>query len=228
MQLRRMAAAVLSFALTAAPAAAQVQMTIKDGRVSLSAKTATPGQILAEWAKVGQTKIVNAERVTGSPLTLELTNVPEVDALDILLRSASGYLLAPRPVPVADASQYDRILILPMSSAPSPVAARAPATPPVFAAPRAFPQVPNFPPSTQGDDDQLERPNAPPNAPVQVVRPPVFNTFPQPQPQQAPPPPAPAPTSSVTAPAGVAVPGMVVPTPQPSGQNGANDTPDPR
>ena len=61
-----------------------------------SRKNATLRQILAEWARVGQTKIVNAERVPGGPMTLELTNVPEVEALEILLRSAGGYVLAPR------------------------------------------------------------------------------------------------------------------------------------
>ena len=49
------------------------------------AKDATVRQILAEWARVGQTKIVNVERIPGGPLTLELNNVPEAQALDILL-----------------------------------------------------------------------------------------------------------------------------------------------
>ena len=31
------------------------------------------GQILAEWARVGRTHVVNAERMTGGPLTLQLT-----------------------------------------------------------------------------------------------------------------------------------------------------------
>ena len=84
----------------ASTAAADVQLTIQDGRVSLIAKDATVRQILAEWARVGQTKIVNADRIAGGPLTLELTNVPEQQALDVLLRSVSGYSLAPR----ADAS----------------------------------------------------------------------------------------------------------------------------
>ena len=80
----------------ARPVSAEVQLTMSAGRVTLSAKNATVGQILAEWAKVGQTKIVNAERVPGGPMTLELANVPEVQALEILLRSAGGYVLAPR------------------------------------------------------------------------------------------------------------------------------------
>ena len=67
-----------------------------DGRVSIVAKDATLRQILAEWAKVGQTKILNGDRVPGGPLTLQLNNVPEAQALDTLLRTVSGYLASPR------------------------------------------------------------------------------------------------------------------------------------
>src|SRR5580765_814968 len=116
----------------ARPATAEVQLTMTAGRVSLSAKNATVGQILAEWAKVGQTKIINAERVGGGPLTLELTNVTEVDALEIILRSAGGYVLAPRRAETANASRYDRILILPPSAAvtTAPRVVSAPPPPP--------------------------------------------------------------------------------------------------
>ena len=91
--------------LGARAASAEVQLTMSAGRVSLSAKNATVGQILAEWARIGQTKIVNVERVPGGPMTLELTNVPEVEALEILLRSAGGYVLAPRQAGPANASR---------------------------------------------------------------------------------------------------------------------------
>ena len=46
--------------LAAVPAArADVQLTMQNGRVSLVAKDATVRQILTEWARVGQTQIVN-------------------------------------------------------------------------------------------------------------------------------------------------------------------------
>ena len=77
-------------------ALADVQLTIRDGRVSLVAKDATVRQILTEWARVGQTKIVNVERIPGGPITLELKDVPEQEALEVLLRSVSGYMAAPR------------------------------------------------------------------------------------------------------------------------------------
>ena len=61
-----------------ADGAADVQLTHRTtGRSSLVAKDATVRQILAEWARVGQTRIVNGERIAGGPVTLELTNVPE-------------------------------------------------------------------------------------------------------------------------------------------------------
>src|SRR5438552_3612485 len=49
---------------------AEVQLTIQNGRVSLIAKDATIRQILAEWARIGQTKVVNVERLTGPTLIL--------------------------------------------------------------------------------------------------------------------------------------------------------------
>src|SRR5262245_25351733 len=92
--MRSLVTIALGAILLAAPVSAEVQVTIADGAVTLSAKNATVSQILAEWAKVGQTRIINGERVTGLPLTLELTKVPEAQALDIILRSVGGYVLA--------------------------------------------------------------------------------------------------------------------------------------
>ena len=45
----------------------------------------------------------------------------------MLLRSLSGYMAAPRVVAVADASQFDRIIVMPTTAAPRPaVSARRP------------------------------------------------------------------------------------------------------
>ena len=175
--------AVLSLA-PASPAGADVQVTMHNGVVSLTAKDATVRQILAEWARVGQTKIVNAEGIAGGPMTLQLINVPEEQALDIILRSVSGYLAAPRATIVANASRFDRIVVMP-ASAVVPVSAR----PPAASSPPAFPQARGPQPSLNDDSDDLPSPNSPPPAPPLSQRPPVFTTFPppaavpQPQPQ---------------------------------------------
>jgi hypothetical protein len=234
-----LAASVTTLAL-GAPAVAEVQLTIREGRVTLVARDATVRQILTEWARVGQTKIVNVERIPGGPVTLQLNSVPEDQALDILLRSVSGYMAAPRLVTVGSLSRYDRILVMPTTAAPrAPVAA---APPPAFQAPQVV-QAPQVPPDDDRDEND-QRPAQPVAVPP-AGRGPVFNTFPPPQvvnprqqavptqvpgatsgvPQQQPQAPAqtpPAPTtypSQPTAPfGGVAVPGMIVPAPPPPNQ----------
>src|SRR2546426_5869500 len=111
---------VSALVLTASTAFAEVKVSMQDGRVSIVAKDATVRQILTEWARVGQTKIVNVERIPGSPVTLELDNVTEAQALDVLLRSLSGYITAPRAVGAANLSYYDRIIIMPTLASARP------------------------------------------------------------------------------------------------------------
>src|SRR5262252_8217523 len=141
--MRRLKTSVIAgftlLALTAmAPvASADVQVSIHDGRVTIVAKDATVRQILAEWARVGRTRIVNAERIPGGPLTIEMKDVPELDALDVLLRTLSGYMASPRAAQTADASQFEAIVVMPTTAAPlSRAASVAPAP---FAPPSGFP-----------------------------------------------------------------------------------------
>jgi hypothetical protein len=139
----------------AALASAQAPLTlqISGGRVTLHAQNVPIRTILAEWARVGGAKIVNGDRVAGAPLTLELDGVPERQALDIILRSVSGYVLAARDAGAPGASMYDRIMILPTSVAPrNPT----PAAAPVFqGAPAGFirPIVPRQADDQNGNDD---------------------------------------------------------------------------
>lgn len=118
------AAATLLFGSATIARAGELQLTIANGRVTLVADNVPLRTILVEWARIGQTKIVNGEKLTGAPLTLRLLDVPEAQALDIVLRSASGYMAAPRPAGTVGASQYDRVVILASSR---PTAGPAPA-----------------------------------------------------------------------------------------------------
>jgi hypothetical protein len=59
---------VAAWLLAVSTASADVQLTMQNGRVTLVAKDATVRQILAEWARVGHTKIVNLEAVPGGPI----------------------------------------------------------------------------------------------------------------------------------------------------------------
>jgi len=229
------AAAVLSWA---APAGADVQLRIENGQVSLKATNATVRDILAEWARVGQTRIINGERMPGGPITIELNGISEEQALEIILRSAAGYVTAPRASTLVNASRYDRILVMPTSSptrpgTPPPQPGQFPqAGQPQFPGqfPGQFPPQfpPQVPPQFQGQGGQFP-PQFPPQFPAQrpvnddgdvqddpapnVVLPnagPVFNINPSAQPASGfgSRPPAGQP------PVGVSTPGMVVPAPQ--------------
>lgn len=177
MLLKTLAFAIVCLAFGSA-ASAEVRLTIQDGRVSLVAKDATLRQILAEWARVGQTRIVNGDRVPGGPVTLQLTNVSEEQALDTLLRSLTGYVAAPRPTMAANLSRFDRIVVMPtIAAAAVPSAAAAGPTPAIYpqpGMPTPFMQPGQPQPIPGVTDDQDD--DRPPSA-----RGPVFNTFPAPQ-----------------------------------------------
>lgn len=146
---------VLGLASASAASAGDLKLTINGGRATLIAQDVTLGQILAEWARVGRTTIVNAEKLIGPPMTLQLVDRPEREVLDVLLRQASGYIAAARPTLVAGASQFDRVMILPVSRGPVGVAAAAP-TPQPFQRPMQQPT----------DDDEPIEPSVINNQPV--------------------------------------------------------------
>jgi hypothetical protein len=144
----RVVAVCAALLLSGWPAHGQqsVNLQFSNGRVSLRAQNAPVRAILAEWARLGGATIVNGDRVAGAPVTLELTDVPESQALDIVLRSVAGYMLGPRRAGTPGASAYDRIMILPTSVAP-----RNP-PPPAPAAAAARPMLPFMPRTPQAQN----------------------------------------------------------------------------
>jgi hypothetical protein len=144
-------ALVLAAAL---PASAQsVTMSLRDGRVTLVTQNASPAAILAEWARLGQVKVVDGERVPGPPLTLRLENVPEREALDIILRGAAGYIAAPRAQALAGAaSRFDRVIVM----ATSPGMASASARPAGTNAARTAAPMPVQPMPAQVEEDVVQ------------------------------------------------------------------------
>lgn len=131
------------------PAGAQsVKVAFHDGRVNVSADNVPLTTILAEWSRVGGTKIVNGDRVGGLPLTLELNNVPERTALEVILRSVAGYMVGPRASAARELSIFQSILIVPTSTpAPAPASVR-----PVGVA--SFPQPVPVPQINQNDPEE--------------------------------------------------------------------------
>jgi hypothetical protein len=110
-----------------AATAQELKLSMADGRVTLIATDVPLRQILAEWARIGDTRIVNGDKVVGAPVTIELVDYPEGRALDLLLRDAAGYMAAPRPADRPGPSVYDRIMILPTSRPPAATAVTTPA-----------------------------------------------------------------------------------------------------
>jgi hypothetical protein len=225
--------------LIALPAAAQaLKINFQNGLVSIDATSAPVRAILTEWEKVGGTKVVGAERLTGAPLTIKLVNVTEAKALETILRNAAGYMAAPRKTGTGS-STYDRILVMATSS--TPAAASRPTPQGQNPAPNGGTRfVPPLRPQREQPEaaEQEEPDENPPN-------PPVF-TFPQqgqngastPGMITAPPnigqpvniapggngqvitiSPA-SPTNTPTMPAGSATPGMIVAPPVPPNQQG--------
>jgi hypothetical protein len=181
------AAAIVSALGAAVPASAgPVEVVFANGRVTVRATDASLRQILQEWSQQGQTRIVGLEKVAGAPITLELVDVPEKQAIEILLRSVAGYMAAPRVVAGSPAvSGYDRLMILATSvAAPPPVGGPRPTA---FAPPP--PQAQPFP-----DPIQLANPDEGPGESVQPPGAPMFGP----------------PTDPAAGPAGPLVPGAQV------------------
>lgn len=203
----RLALLIAALAVALPASAGELVLSFKDGRVTLKATDVSLRQVLNEWARLGQTRIIGLEKLSGSSLTLELTDVPEKQALEILLRTVAGYIAAPRPGVAAGAmSRFDRLMLLPTSIAsaapvgPRPAALLPPAPTP-FPDPIALaneepdsntspnlPGVPVFnpnePPNPAGPG-QLRAPvtddpnaQAPVNGATPVAPAPIFTTRP--------------------------------------------------
>ena len=221
-----------------------VELQFDAGRVTLSAQNVPVRAILAEWARLGGATIVNGDRVAGPAVTIELIDVPEQQALDVLLRSAAGYMLAPRRAESNGASAFDRILILAASAAPRN------APPAAVAAGPARPILRRPPASAAGDgngDGNVFNPFGPQGAgavprgpggrgggpgggfvPQPLISPPGAELLdPDDEPDSAPGPAAPAgvaptPTNPFGIPFGSSArPGVVTPVPQPQQQQPA-------
>jgi len=100
-------------------AANELTINFREGRVTIVAKDVVIADVLREWARHGSTTIVHGDQLTGSAVTLALEDVPEADALEVVLRGVSGYVASYRALPLPTASGFARIVIVPASQPPS-------------------------------------------------------------------------------------------------------------
>jgi hypothetical protein len=215
---KMLTAAAVTTLLIAADASAAVQLTIREGRVWLKADGATPAQILAEWARVGQIQIVNRERVPGGPLSLALEAVPELEALGIVLRAAGGFVTIDRPhlVSADSGSRFARVVVVPLPSSAPPTTPRA-ADVPRSPQPAPIPIVtPSGAQRIMGADGQSvpdDQEGAPPPRPAAGSIPPGFS--PPPDPPSGHSPAAGAPGATPQMMPGAPRPGIIVSPPTP-------------
>ena len=208
------AAVLLGFA--ASSSAQNVSLQFDNGRVNLTAQDAPVRTILAEWARLGGTRIINGDRVTGAPVTLELKGVSERQALETLLRNVAGYVVTPRGE-TAGTSVFGGVMILATSTAPR-------TAPPV-----TFSAAPVQQRQVIVEDDQdpdpsppTPRVNANPFTPTPgvagagpvIVRPAVTPALPNGQDPAPAQPPVQRPSTSVTTLPGTSRPGEITPVPQ--------------
>lgn len=141
-------------------AADELQLEIGEGRVTLIVRDAPLGDVLAAWQRAGSTHFVDAGKLDEVPVSLHLVDVPEAEALRLLLQPAAGYLAVPRTPPTRGASRYDRVKILaarsrsPMPRSVAPVRASASAA---GAGRREHPPGNGAPPPELSEEEQIER-----------------------------------------------------------------------
>lgn len=200
----------LLIAGTAAAAPNELKVTLKDGRITVVADRVPVRRILEDWAKLGQIQITSLDKLTGPPVTLQLIDVPEKYALDVLLRAVAGFLAAPRLVDVPGASQFDRILILATSRPPATTPSAAQGAQPLM------PKVEMAPDEEQMQTGEMPQPGFMP--PGQGFQGPIY---PQPNP-------VPFPGAGVTQPPPQPVPVLTAPRPgmiQPANESPAQVPP---
>lgn len=117
MSLLRVVIGVAVLIVSVAPARAQgarkLDISFDNGMVTLVAENVTLREILTEWARKGGSRIVNADKLTGTPVFLtEFKQEPEAAVLRALLREAPGYGLAMRDAPAGGSSTVGTVLIL--------------------------------------------------------------------------------------------------------------------
>lgn len=128
---------VIFVSLLATPAfsaGGDVVVVLHDGLASITARDAAVSDVLRAWSRAGGTTIVNGELLRSARLTLQVVDMPEEQALDVVLRSAIGYVARRRSAPAADASAFDRVIVLPRTDVAAP---DAPTPTPASAVPLA-------------------------------------------------------------------------------------------
>jgi hypothetical protein len=103
------------------------------GLVDLSAQAVTVAEILDRWSQMGGTTVVNGDQIQSGPMTIDLVDAPEREALSVILRGVPGYLLAEGADPDPARSVIGRIVVLAARTTPRAAPAVVPSSAPEVA-----------------------------------------------------------------------------------------------
>lgn len=93
-----------------------LDLTFNNGHVTLIARGVTVSEIMAEWSRKGGSQVTNGDKLGGGPVNYEFHDVPESVVLQSVLRSAAGFIAAPRrPGGPTGASAIEQVMILAVS-----------------------------------------------------------------------------------------------------------------
>jgi hypothetical protein len=113
----------------------RLRLALAAGRVSISADRVSLAEILAEYSRIGGVRIEAPAGFSAVPVSIELSNVPERQAFETLLRGVAGFVVVPAPVDGRmTSSEFARVVIVPNGGPDSrKAAAVSPANPPPVA-----------------------------------------------------------------------------------------------
>lgn len=174
--MRYLAPVVLALATVSAPAGASAQtpapsraleLSFNDGLVTLVARGVTIPEIMGEWQRKGGSRMINAEKIIGGPVSYEFHDVPETVVLQSLLRSAAGFIAAPRrDGGPTGASTIEQVMIIAVSRPTAGPVTTMPAAPVQPPQPYPQPQPYQQPQQAGSPDDDI-----PPARPAQTPAP---------------------------------------------------------
>jgi hypothetical protein len=122
---------VVSGSVAAQAPARKLQITFDNqGNVTLIAEGVTVNDILREWTRVGGSQFPGSEKLVSTMLPpVQFENHPEAEVLKSLLRSAAGYMIAPRPKGSAGPSRFNVLMVATSTATASSSGYSSPSSP---------------------------------------------------------------------------------------------------
>lgn len=148
---------LMSGPMAAQAPARKLQLSFDNqGNVTLIAEGVTVGEILREWTRQGGSQFLGGEKLLGGPLPpVQFENSPEVEVLKSLLRSAAGYMIAPRRAGSPGPSRVNVAIVATSTATSNPYASQSSPAVPVVT-PGMLDEEP--PPVNQGVVQQAQPP----------------------------------------------------------------------